>query len=221
MSFLERILSYRAAREASPPVPAAPERMDAIRTALRAKLTALRQRLELERERQRQLEEERRRREAEAAQSEGPRVAEPERRYSISSRNPLGFRGDIASAIDAIDPRAFSRHLSRAVRDVYGGDAVAFYTAAGISRSAYSKIISHPDRHPAKDTVLAMAAALKMDLTAAEGFLRLAGYALSDSIPADIVWQACFLRAIHHLPQIRELLAEFASGSPPQEKPDA
>ncbi len=220
MSFLNRILSYWAAREAKPPEPADSERMDAIRAALSAKIEALRQRLERERELRRQLEEERRRREAKAAaHPESSRVAEPERRYSVGSRNPIGYYSDIASAIDAIDPRAFSCHLTRAVRDVYGGDAVAFYTAAGISRSAYSKIISHPDRHPAKDTVLAMAAALKMNLPDAEHFLRLAGYALSDSIPADVVWRACFLRSIHHLPQIRELLAEFAPANPAPSAP--
>ena len=90
------------------------------------------------------------------------------------------------------------------------GNPVPFYTAAELSRSAYSKIMSFPDRHPSKETVLAMAAALKMPLADAESLLRLAGYALSDSIPSDLVWSACFAGGVHHLPQIRQLLAEFA-----------
>lgn len=55
-----------------------------------------------------------------------------------------------------------------------------------------------------------MAAAFKMDLPTAESFLHLAGYALSDSIPADLVWRECFAGGVHHLPQIRMLLSEFA-----------
>lgn len=128
-------------------------------------------------------------------------------RFSIAP----SLHRDFESAFGGFDARAFSRFLAGEVRRVYGGNPVPFYTAAGLSRSAYSKLISHPDRHPAKDTVLAMAATLKMDLPAAKRFLELAGYALSASIPSDIVWRLCFERGIHNLPQIRELLSEFAS----------
>jgi len=109
------------------------------------------------------------------------------------------------------DPRVFSRFLVQKVQSVYGENPVPFYTAAELSRSAYSKLVSHPERHPSKDTVLAMAAALKMDVPDAERFLKLAGYAFSDILASDIVWRTCFAKGLHNLPQIRELLAKFDS----------
>jgi len=84
---------------------------------------------------------------------------------------------------------------------------VPFYRAAGISRSAYSRLISYPERHPSKDTALAMAAALKLDEKEAEAFLELAGFALSPSYLDDVVWRICFRRGIHDLATIRAYLA--------------
>lgn len=104
------------------------------------------------------------------------------------------------------DPRAFTNRIRQGVRDVYGGDAVPFYTNAGLSRSAYSRLISHPDRHPSKDTALAMAASLHLNLPGAEDFIRLAGYALSPSYPEDVVWRMCFERGVHDIRAIRSLL---------------
>lgn len=105
-------------------------------------------------------------------------------------------------------PRAFTDRLRQGVREVYGGDAVPFYRAAGITRSAYSRLISHPERHPSKDTALAMAAALKLDEAGATEFLELAGYALSPSYPEDAVWRVCFRRGIHDLATIRAFLEQ-------------
>lgn len=119
---------------------------------------------------------------------------------------------DLLSGLETCDPRAFSKRLRQGVREVHGGNPVAFYTAAGISRSAYSRLISHPDRHPSKDTVLAMAVALHMSLPDAENFLRLAGYALSPHIPADLVWRRCFQTGIHDLSFIREALVTRLPG---------
>lgn len=134
-------------------------------------------------------------------------------RYQVSGGHSMACCHESAddnllSALKACDPRAFSKRLQQGVREVHAGNPVAFYTAAGISRSAYSRLISHPDRHPAKDTVLSMAAALRMSLPEADSFLRLAGYALSPHIPADRVWRHCFLKDIHDLSDIRRLLAE-------------
>lgn len=121
---------------------------------------------------------------------------------------------ELFSGMATCDPRAFSKRLQQGVREVHDGNPVAFYTAAGISRSAYSRLISHPDRHPSKDTVLAMAAALRMTLPDAENFLRLAGYALSPHIPADLVWRRCFQTGIHDLAFIRKALVARSHDHP-------
>lgn len=110
---------------------------------------------------------------------------------------------------DNCKPRAFTDRIRQGVRDVYGGNAVPFYRAAGITRSAYSRLVSHPERHPSKDTALSMAAALKLDEKGVEEFLGLAGYALSPSYPEDAVWRICFRRGIHDLATIRSLLRQI------------
>jgi hypothetical protein len=215
----------------SPPQPVVEADLASVRDNAGNALAALRRRQEEERrrrekearrreeERQRH-EEDRRRREEEEARREKesgePFVANapPAPRFQVSSGARYciaSVRSSLETSVPALDLRAFSRRVMQGVKDVYGGNPVPFYTAAELSRSAYSKLISHPDRHPAKDTVLAMAAAFKMTPPEAEGFLRLAGYALSESIPADLVWRACFAGGVHHLPQIRKLLAEFAA----------
>ena len=106
------------------------------------------------------------------------------------------------------DVRAFSNRLHRGVNEVYGGNAAAFYRAADVPRSVYSRLISYPDRHPAKDTVLAMAAALHLDLPGAEEFLQLAGYALSPASRADQTWRWCFEHGVHDLARIRQILQQ-------------
>ena len=107
---------------------------------------------------------------------------------------------------------AFSRAVREGVARVFGGDAPAFYRAAGITRFQYSKIVSHPERcHPSKDTVLRMALALRLSPDEAAAFLVLAGYALSPCLPADRVWAACFAHGLYHLPSVRRLLAKHAS----------
>lgn len=212
MNFLQRLF-WIGGPPASPPRPVDENLFDAVRDKAAEAVASLLARQAADRKRRE--EEEKRRRETDRGPQLTPPGEEPpdERRaslprdvrYSISS-----VRGSLACMMPELDIRAFSRRVIAEVNAVYGGNPVPFYTAAELSRSAYSKLISHPDRHPAKDTVLAMAAAFKMDLPTAESFLHLAGYALSDSIPADLVWRECFAGGVHHLPQIRMLLSEFA-----------
>lgn len=210
----------------APPAPAADDVLSATRDAAETAVAALRRKQEEERrraeearrkreeeERKRREEEERKRRENETAPMM-VREDQPAVRYSVGPRyideSVESTRSFLHGELETFDSRAFSRRIVQGVKDVYGGNPVPFYTAAGLSRSAYSKIMSFPNRHPSKDTVLAMSAALKMPLADAESLLRLAGYALSDSIPSDLVWRACFAGGVHYLPQIRQLLAEFA-----------
>lgn len=208
-----------------PPAPVADDTLSATRNAAETAIAALRRKQEegrrrTEEARRKQEEAERKRREEERKrrgnEAAGIMVcAETPVRYSVSPiyssvASAESTRSFLHGELETFDPRAFSRRILQGVKDVYGGNPVPFYTAAGLSRSAYSKIISFPDRHPSKDTVLAMAAALKMPLADAESLLRLAGYALSDSISSDLVWRACFVGGVHYLPQIRQLLAEFA-----------
>ena len=214
MNFLNWLFGA-ACKPASPPPPAAAQTFEAVRGKASEAVAALRVRLD-EAARKRRDEAEKGRSDAGSRQGKGTSAEAPVERRSSLRRQPRysisSVRNSLECAMAGLDPRAFARRIMEEVRTVYGGNPVPFYTAAELSRSAYSKLISHPDRHPSKDTVLAMAAAFKMDLPEAEAFLRLAGYSLSEWIPADLVWRACFAGGVHHLPQIRQLLSEFAAG---------
>ena len=133
-----------------------------------------------------------------------PDVRDETVRYSIVSA-----RHSVLADLKGRDVRAFSRQILAKVKEVYGGNPVPFYTKAGLDKSTYSKIMSHPERKPAKETVLAMAAALRMTLEEAESLLRLAGYAFSPSMETDIVWRNCFVHGVHSLSEVRSLLTQF------------
>ena len=109
----------------------------------------------------------------------------------------------------ACDPQAFCKRIRQGVQDVYGGNPVAFYRAAGITRSAYSCLAYQPHHHPSKKTALAMAAALHLGLSDAENFLWLAGYALSPAYATDQIWRWCFEHGVYDLEQIKSLLAKL------------
>ena len=107
--------------------------------------------------------------------------------------------------------RALASAIRRGVNRLFGGDAPAFYRAAGISRFRYSKMLSHPEKFPpSKETTLQMALAFRFPPDEAASFLALAGYALSPALPADRVWATCFEHGLYHLPSVRRLLAKHA-----------
>lgn len=135
---------------------------------------------------------------------------------STRTQTPASLRKAVEAqlAADPLTPdriRSFARSVRDGVSRVYGGDAPAFYRAAGITRFQYSKLLSHPEsRHPSKDTVLRMALALRLSSAEAASFLALAGYALSPCLPADRVWAACFAHGLYHLPSVRRILVKYA-----------
>ena len=64
---------------------------------------------------------------------------------------------------------------------------VEVYRRANIDRKLFSKIRSNPAYHPGKNTVLALAIALKLDLQGTEELLASAEYAFSPGSKSDIV----------------------------------
>ncbi len=65
---------------------------------------------------------------------------------------------------------------------------------------------------PSKETAIAVALAARLTLDEARDLLHVAGYALSDSIPADIVYAACFRHQVYERAHVRALLGEFSRG---------
>ena len=61
------------------------------------------------------------------------------------------------------------------------------YKRAQIDRQLFSRIKKNKDYRPSKDTAVALALALKLNLTKAKDFLASAGYALTNSSKRDVI----------------------------------
>ena len=101
--------------------------------------------------------------------------------------------------------KGFSETLLEKI-DASGKKDAEIYRKANISRKHFSKIRSNPDYHPTKNTVLAFAFALEMDLPETKKFLRTAGYALSRSSLSDVIVEFFLTTDNHDLYELNEVL---------------
>ena len=70
------------------------------------------------------------------------------------------------------------------------------YRRANIERSLFSKILSDRFYMPKKDTAVALAFGLGLDLEQAQDLLKRAGYTLSHSIQRDVAIEYCFMNGL-------------------------
>lgn len=106
---------------------------------------------------------------------------------------------------------SFAARLIIAVRDRFGGDAPKVYNAAGVTRQAYSQIVSDETRAVSKRTAMRFAFALRCTADEARDLLKSAGFAFSQSQTEDFILQAC-LEAnppIYDFETINKLLIEY------------
>lgn len=90
--------------------------------------------------------------------------------------------------------------------DASGKSDVEVYRAAGIDRKHFSKIRSNPDYKPTKNTALALAVALELNLDRTNDLLRSAGLTLSDSSRLDLIVSFFIERGHFDLFDINEAL---------------
>ena len=101
--------------------------------------------------------------------------------------------------------KGFSETLLEKI-DASGMKDSEVYRKANISRKHFSKIRSNPDYKPSKNTVIAFAFALGMDLAETRKILATAGYALSRSSVSDVIVEYFLMTDNHDLYELNEIL---------------
>ncbi len=93
--------------------------------------------------------------------------------------------GSISDVLENLDDN-FNTLLFKYIREKKMSNTDV-YKNANIDRRLFSKIISNENYTPSKNTILALAISLRLNLEEAETFLRSAGYAISHSSKADVI----------------------------------
>ena len=102
----------------------------------------------------------------------------------------------------------FQEHLFRII-DKRGLKDVDVYKKANIDRRLFSKIKSNVDYNPSKQTVLAFAIALELNLDETLDLLGRAGMTLSGSSEFDIIMQYCLENHITNVMDINCILFDY------------
>lgn len=123
---------------------------------------------------------------------------------------PSGRRNVRTPNLNSANP-SFAALLIRHVRDKYGGDAPTVYRAAHVSRQTYSSIISNELRPVSKQTAIAFAMALKLQIEDANALLNAAGHALSEFLLDDIIVKTCIVTGIYDIDAVNQILAVHAA----------
>ncbi len=107
-------------------------------------------------------------------------AAEVKLAYKPPVRYCLAREIDFDKIFESNKGETFSEMMIRLV-DESGEKNSAVYNRAQIDRQLFSRIKKNKDYQPSKDTAIALAIALRLDITKAKDFLASAGYTLTKS----------------------------------------
>ena len=113
----------------------------------------------------------------------------------------------LSDLLDEADD-TFSEALFRLI-DAKGMKDSQVYKRANIDRRHFSKIRNNLDYQPSKNTALALAVALELNLDETKDFIGRAGYALSHSSKTDIIIEYFITREEYDIFTINETLFAF------------
>ena len=102
---------------------------------------------------------------------------------------------------------SFSDMLLRKIQEKGMTDSQC-YNKAGITKQNFSKA-KKPNYHPKKETAIAYALALELDLEETQELLYKAGYVLTHSSKFDIIIEYCIESKIYNLQKVNETLHSF------------
>lgn len=102
----------------------------------------------------------------------------------------------------------FQNTLQRHIADRHLENSV-IYKKACIDKKFFSKIISHKDYVPKKQTVMALGLALELPLEAFENFLASGGYAFMPSSKFDLIVKYCVINKIYNLMEVDIILDAY------------
>ncbi|MBE6629861.1 MAG: macro domain-containing protein [Ruminococcaceae bacterium] len=116
--------------------------------------------------------------------------------------------GTLQSRLKGVQSRSFALTLFRFI-DEKGMSDVECYKKANVDKKTFSKIKCNENYRPGKQTVLAFAIALKLDLAQTQELLATVGLTLSRSSKFDIIVEFFIENGNYDLAVINETLFEF------------
>lgn len=114
----------------------------------------------------------------------------------------------VRSMLDRVRDETFSEKVSSLISQKHWRNSKV-YKAANLDRRVFSRMMKDPNYKPSKDTAVAIAFALHLNLEQAGDLLSRAGYALSHSDKRDIVIEFFFLNEEYDLMYINLALDEL------------
>ena len=93
--------------------------------------------------------------------------------------------------------------------DKSGKKDSVIYKKANLSKQHFSKIRNNPDYKPTKQTAIALALALELDLEQTKDLIGRAGYALSNSSKFDLIIRYFIEQKNYNVVEINIALYEF------------